>query len=149
MNLKKRFLQYARDFEVTYADDDWSRLEPYFTEDAVYESSASPSLAIDARGRDAVLAAMRQSVDSFDRLYDSRRIEIVPPIEEEDGAITIRWAAVYTLAGAPDLELRGTERAEYRGDRICRLVDGFEAEEVEVFEAWMREHGAKLTSTST
>ena len=42
----ERFGQYAAAFEQAFESDDWSVLEPYFTEDAVYESSASPSLAI-------------------------------------------------------------------------------------------------------
>jgi hypothetical protein len=29
-----------------------------------------------------------------------------------------RWAARFTVAGAPDLEIEGGERAKYRGDRI-------------------------------
>ena len=30
------FLEYAEDFEKTYDDDDWSRLERHFAPDAVY-----------------------------------------------------------------------------------------------------------------
>lgn len=32
-----RFIAYALDFEQTYDDDDWSRLEHHFAPDAVYE----------------------------------------------------------------------------------------------------------------
>ena len=32
-----QFFEYAQDFEKTFVDDDWSRLERYFEPDAVYE----------------------------------------------------------------------------------------------------------------
>lgn len=32
MNIRDRFLDYADAFEITYKDNDWTRLEPYFTE---------------------------------------------------------------------------------------------------------------------
>jgi hypothetical protein len=31
MNVLDRYLEYAEAFERTFADDDWSPLEPYFT----------------------------------------------------------------------------------------------------------------------
>ena len=31
-----RYVAYATAFEEAYASDDWSKLEPFFTEDAVY-----------------------------------------------------------------------------------------------------------------
>ena len=34
-----RYLAYAAAFEEAYASDDWSTLDPFFTEDAVYELS--------------------------------------------------------------------------------------------------------------
>ena len=37
MSILDRYLAYADAFELSYADDDWSRLEPYFTPAAVYE----------------------------------------------------------------------------------------------------------------
>ncbi len=37
MDPLQRFAAYAADFEKTYQDDDWKRLEGYFAEDAVYE----------------------------------------------------------------------------------------------------------------
>jgi len=36
MSITERFMAYAADFEKTLAGDDWSRLAPYFSEDAVY-----------------------------------------------------------------------------------------------------------------
>ena len=41
MSRVARFEAYADDFEVTYVDDDWSRLEQYFTEDVIYARRSS------------------------------------------------------------------------------------------------------------
>ena len=37
MGAMSRFLDYAQGFELTFDDDDWSRLERHFAPDAVYE----------------------------------------------------------------------------------------------------------------
>ncbi len=39
----EQFLSYAAAFEQTYADDDWRRLEQYFTEDVTYRVSGLPT----------------------------------------------------------------------------------------------------------
>ena len=33
-----RFVAYAAEFEKAFENDDWSLLEPFFSEDAVYET---------------------------------------------------------------------------------------------------------------
>jgi hypothetical protein len=37
-----RFAAYAAAFEKSYENRDWSLLEPFFTEDAVYDAGAAP-----------------------------------------------------------------------------------------------------------
>lgn len=37
---------------------------------------------------------------------------------EQGREVRREWAATYTVAGAPDLWIGGSERAVYRGDRI-------------------------------
>ncbi len=46
MSIADRYQSYAEAFEETYKDDDWTRIEPFFTEDAVYEAAPEE----DARG---------------------------------------------------------------------------------------------------
>ena len=72
MDPAKRFLEYATAFEQTYADDDWSRLEPYFSEDAVYSSTGEAPLGGRWQGRRQVLEHLRQSLDALDRRFDER-----------------------------------------------------------------------------
>tara|TARA_B110001469_G_C9502074_1_gene250652 strand:+ start:373 stop:531 length:159 start_codon:yes stop_codon:yes gene_type:complete len=48
----ERFQAYADAFEETYSDDNWQRLEEFFTADAVY----APGDGTEAVGRDQVFA---------------------------------------------------------------------------------------------
>ena len=143
MSRIERFLAYAAAFEQTCADDNWSRLEPYFTEEAVYKCDDEP-LAFHVEGRDAILAHLKDSMNRFDRHFDSRAVELLGEPEERDDEVSIKWRGTYTLAGAPDLSFEGTETAVFDGDRIRLLADTIDAEAAERFGAWMQEHGAKL-----
>ena len=119
MGIAERYQSYADAFEESYIDDDWSRIEEFFTENAVYEGDP------DAEGRDAVLAKLKGGVDGFDRKMDSRTPDFQTPtvIGNE---LTMKWAVVYTKSGAPDLAIRGSETAIFEGDRIARLRDDFD-----------------------
>jgi len=59
MSLLDRFQAYAAAFEDAYKSDDWSRLEPYFTDDAVYEIPGGPPLGVCHEGRAAILEGLR------------------------------------------------------------------------------------------
>jgi hypothetical protein len=50
-DLTQRFEAYAADFELTFVDDDWSRLEQYFTDDAVYCANMKCAVPTSARRR--------------------------------------------------------------------------------------------------
>jgi len=137
MNILDRYRAYAKAFEETYVDDDWSRIEPFFTEDASYESDDV------TRGRDAVLAKLKDSVNAFDRRMDRRVPDFDPPTAD-DITITMRWTATYSKAGLPDLVISGIEIAEFTGDRIARLRDSLDPEAQKKMEQWMAAHGGAL-----
>jgi len=141
MSITDRYLAYAEDFERTYEDNDWKRLEPYFTEDAAYR----PQGTVDSEvaGRDAMLERLKAGIDMFDRLMDSRTLHFDPPSESGD-QVTVTWKGTYTKAGVPDIEISGTETATFRDDRICLLSDEFDPTAQKNLEAWLAEHGAKL-----
>jgi hypothetical protein len=147
MGLIERFQQYADAFEVFFEKGDTSVIEPYFTEDAVYETLADPPLGGLHEGRAKVLAGLVQSLDSFDHRFDSRELEMLEGPEERDAAVWIRWRATYTAAGAPPLSIEGEETAVFEGERIKRLEDRFAPEAAKTMLAWMQEHGAKLAGT--
>src|SRR5262245_65957090 len=96
MTIRDRFLAYADAFEKSFIDDDWSRVEPYFSEDAVYEGEPR------AAGRAAVIAKFQDSVAGFDRRMDSRTPRFEPPNVEGD-TLTMRWRVPYTKAGIHEL----------------------------------------------
>lgn len=64
----KVFMDYAAAFEQTYVDDDWSRLVPFFSEDARYEVRGGP-LACEISGRETIFAGLKRSIDGFNRRW--------------------------------------------------------------------------------
>jgi hypothetical protein len=139
MNIQDRFLAYADAFELSYEDNDWSRLAQYFTEHASYDSGDDTP----ASGRDAVLAKLEGAVDGMDRKMDSRKVEFQPPTTRGD-TVVVEWTASYTRAGVPDLAINGTEYARFEGDRIAELRDEFAPGTMEMLGAWFSEHGHAL-----
>lgn len=145
MQRTTQFDQYAQAFEQTYADDDWSRLEAFFTEDAVYHSDDGP-MVFRAEGRDAVLAQLRDSVNAFDRKFARRELKVLDgPTEQEPDGVWVRWEVTYSQPGAPPLAISGTETARYADDRIVELIDVFDPACGPAMQAWMAEHGGTLT----
>ncbi len=140
MSMLERFAAYAQDFERTYVDDDWSRLGPYFTPDAVYEVTGAAACTI--TGRDAILRGIKKSLDGFDRRFRARRIEVTAPPQVEGDTLVVAWRATYERDGAPPLPLEGRSVVRYAGEAIARLTDTV-TNEAEVG-AWLRGHGPDL-----
>jgi ketosteroid isomerase-like protein len=138
MSIADRYQAYAEAFEESLRDDDWSRIEEYFTEDAVYEPGEQ-----DARGRAAVLERLKGGVDGFDRRMDTRTPDFQTPTVEGD-TLTMNWTVSYTKAGCPDLVIAGVETAIFEGDRIRLLRDAFDPEAQKQMGEWMAAHGSKL-----
>jgi hypothetical protein len=141
-----RFYEYAMAFEETYKDDDWKRLEPYFAEDAVYEVR-SKHLGCVVRGRDAVLRALKKSIDGFDRRMGSRRVEVTGAPSTEGDTVSIPWAASYEYAGAPRLRFEGRSIATVKGPHITHLVDEYTDEEAQRMADWVTKHAPDLDAS--
>jgi hypothetical protein len=140
----KRFNEYAAAFERVYQNDDWSQLEPFFTEDAVYEIHGDSPFGGRAEGRDAVLAYLRQSVNAFDRRFPRRKLELLEGPMLRQGRVWMRWRATYSGPGLPELVIDGEEAAGFEGDRIQRLEDRFPPEASPITELWFRSFGSRL-----
>jgi hypothetical protein len=138
MSIADRYQAYAAAFEESYVDDDWTRIEPFFTDDAVYEGDPE-----DARGRAAVLAKLKGGVDTFDRNMDSRTPDFQTPTVDGD-TLRMNWTVTYSKAGCPDLVISGVETAVFEGDRIACLRDDFDAAAQAGMGEWMAAHGDKL-----
>ena len=141
MNIQDRFLDYADAFEITYDDNDWSRLEPYFTAGAIYDSGLGET----AHGLAAVMTKLEGAVDGFDRLMDTRVVDFTPLIAEGD-TVRTHWTARYSKAGVPDLQFGGTEYARFEGDRIAHLRDELDPGTEEALGNWLAQHGESLSA---
>ncbi len=139
-----RFQEYAAAFEQVYTSDDWSLLEPYFTEDAVYEIFGGEPFAGKHEGRDALLAHLKRSVDGFERRFETRELEILEGPELEGNSVWLRWRGSYRSPGLAELVIDGEETAVFEGDRIRRLEDRFPPEASPITEAWFEANGSRL-----
>ena len=144
MDPVERFDAYAAAFEIVVEKDDWSILEPFFTEDAIYEIFGGPPFEGRHDGRAAVFTYLEQSLSGFDRRFDTRELEMLEGTLERDGAAWTRWRVTYRVADAPPLVVNGEEIADFEGDRIRRLVDHFAEGAGAAALSWLGEHGAKL-----
>lgn len=139
-----RFAEYAAAFEKAYASDDWSLIEPFFTEDAVYEAELPAPLGGRFEGRDAILAYFKAVLDGFDRRFASRTVTLVAGPTEQGATVWIRGRADYTSPLAPDLTFELEETAEFEEDRIRRLRDVYDEETREALLDYLAAHGAAL-----
>ena len=139
-----RFAAYAAAFEKSYASDDWSLVEPFFTEDAVYEIDADPPLGGRFAGRAAILAYMKQILDRFDRRFASRELALLEGPRETADSVWIRGSATYRAPGVPELRLELEETVRFDGDRIRRLEDHYEPAMLGQIASWLEAHGGKL-----
>ena len=140
MPILDRFLAYAQDFETTYVDDDWTRLQQYFAPDANYEVTGATPCVL--RGRDAIFRGIKKSLDGFDRKFTKRAIEIEGTPRVEGDTVMVDWLGVYERPGAPALRVRGTSIARYAGDVIAHLKDVMKPDESTM--NWFGQYGAGL-----
>jgi hypothetical protein len=139
MSIDETFADYAQAFEEAYEDGDWTRLERFFSADAVYD----PGTGEEVRGRDNILSYLQTSVDGLDKKFDSRILES-SPATSAGNQTTIQWEICYLKAGLPELRIAGSETATFEGDVICGLVDEFSDGAAEAFQAWIGQHGRSL-----
>ena len=144
MSLTAHFAAYAAAFEKAYVSDDWSLVEPFFTEEAVYEVALDPPMGGCFEGRAAILAYFKAVLDQFDRRFESREIALVEGPKEDGESVWIRGNATYRAKGVPDFVLELEETVYFEGDRIRRLEDHYEPEMKQRIAAYLQEHGEKL-----
>ncbi|MDX2170977.1 MAG: nuclear transport factor 2 family protein [Deltaproteobacteria bacterium] len=143
MDNLQAFLKYAADFERTLVDDDWTRLEPYFADDAVYEVTGSKT-ACRLVGRPAIFAGMKKSLDGFDRKFPTRDIAVLDGPHVADDEIRMQWQVTYGKPGLKPFVLSGRGRVRYAGGKIVYLYDGYEPGVDEQFAAYVRDTGLAI-----
>jgi SnoaL-like protein len=149
MDLIQRFGEYAAAFERVYQSDDWSQLEPYFTEDAVYAIEGGPPFGGRVEGRKALIEHLHRSVDAFDRRFPSRRLQLLEGPMLRNERVWMRWRVSYSGPGIPELVLDGEESASFEGDQIRLLEDRFPPEAGPITEMWLRSFAKLLAPART
>jgi hypothetical protein len=144
MDLAQRFEQYADDFDRTVADEDWSRIRPYFTEDAVREEHMLPLMSFCHTGIDEIIEQWRSMVANFDRRFDRRVLVRVSPARQEGAVVTLHWVGIYCVPGAPALLGEGHEVARFRGARIEHLESIATKETVQRNMEWAAQYGDRV-----
>ena len=138
------FAAYAGAFEKAFVSDDWSLVEPFFTEDATYEVGLDPPMGGRFDGRAAILAYFKDVLDRFDRRFDSREIALLEGPKEDGESVWIRGGATYRAKGVPDFVLELEETVHFEGDRIRRLEDRYEPAMKQRISSYLKEYGEKL-----
>ncbi len=140
MSYLERFAEYAAAFEETFNDDNWKRLEQYFTPDATY----APGDGTIAQGRDEIFTALRNSVSSLDRRFDSRAFGDNPAPSESGNVVTLLWTLILEKKDLPSLTISGREYATFSGNAIQKLEDVFDDGAIQNLTEWMEKHGDSL-----
>ena len=138
------FLEYAQAFEQTYVDDDWSRLDRFFTPDATYTVSGAGA-DCHLAGRDAIFRGIKKSLDGFDRKFAERIVDISGTPSSEGDVASAPWSVVYRKPGAPDFLLRGRSTARCRDGMIYSLRDDMVVDEAGM--TWLAKHGQGFDPT--
>jgi hypothetical protein len=138
------FAAYAAAFEKAYENDDWSVVEPFFTESAVYDVSLGAPFGGRFEGRDAILAYFKRILDQFDRRFETREIALIEGPREDGDSVWIRGSARYRAAGVPELFFELEETAHFDDQRIRLLEDRYDGATERAVDAYLEEHGAAL-----
>jgi hypothetical protein len=143
MDILTHFLAYAGDFEKSYKDDEWGRLNQYFTDDAVYEVNG---LGVTCRlqGPTAIFKGIKKSLDGFDRRFDSRKIDITSAPVVEGDTMRVGWVVTYEKNGVAPFPLRGRSEARYRDGKIAYLGDSYDAAMAKDAADWMTKNSFKF-----
>ena len=143
-DLTERYAAYVAAFEIAFQDDDWTRVESFFTSDVVIRIHTEP-FAGGCEGIDGVADYFRLVLDNFDRRFDERAITGPPVITQRGNRVRAVWRTCYRRAGAPDLMLSGVEVATFRGQHIARLDSRFDEGVAERMVDWLTRYSELLS----
>ena len=74
MSIIARFVAYAADFEKTLADDDWSRLAQYFSDDAIYRVE-SDLFGCELTGQEGIFAGISSGSVVYAAMRQAERMD--------------------------------------------------------------------------
>ena len=139
------FYGYVRAFELAYLTDDWSLLEPHFTDTAWHRvEGGGPFGDGGTPGRDGAIAGLRTSVHGVDRRFDVRIPQILAgPTTRPDG-VFMRFGVTLRRAGLPDLSVEGEHLVRCTGGRIESIVERMAPDVAGRVADYLSKHGAML-----
>jgi hypothetical protein len=113
------FMKYATAFEEGFAADDWRLVDVTFDDDVAWAVGGlpAPELLL-AQGRQNVAAAIKRSVDTFDRRFDRREPAPTKPPVAIPGGIHLEWTVTYRREGLSPFVLRGEEWDLFRDGKL-------------------------------
>jgi hypothetical protein len=154
MSLTGRFAAYAAAFEQSYAAHDFSRVAPFFTEQAVYDAGLPELLGGRSEGRAAILDFFSRVTQGFDRRFATRELALLDGPHEAGRTVWLCGRATYRAAGVPELVLELEERVIFEseadaahapaGARIRRLDDHYAPAMRAALVDYAARHGAAL-----
>jgi hypothetical protein len=131
MQMIDRWRAWIAAFDQACTDDDWSRLEPFLTEDVIYAVTGAP-FSCEIRGRDAVIAGFAKSIRNFDHKFDERRWFGVGLRQWAPNGISGRAMVYYRLGDKPLVSFSAQSLWLFRGDRLSLMTDVYDTEEADV-----------------
>ena len=146
MSALETFMAYAKDFEETYEDDNWARLEKYFAGDVVYRVQ-STIMPCELKGTQAIFAGMQKSLNGFDRRFASRSIQVHDDMQVTATRVELGWTVTYTLEGQPNLDLVGRSCVTVEGGLITELQDSYSAADEAVVASWATKTGISFDAS--
>lgn len=138
------FFTYMRAFETACLSGDWSPVAACFAADARHDLPGGGPFGVSTRGRDAVVAGLRASVEGVDRRFDARIPEIIEGPVPTPAGVVMRYALTLRRAGLPDLRFEGNHRTVFEAGLITILEDVPAPETAARAEAYLAQHAAKL-----
>lgn len=146
MNALEIFMAYANDFEATYQDDNWTRLEKYFAGNAVYRVK-STIMPCELKGTQAIFAGIQKSLNGFDRRFSSRSIQVHDDMQVTPNSVEMGWTVTYTLEDKPRLDLLGRSRVVVEGGLITELQDSYTKADEAAVASWVAETGISFDAS--
>jgi hypothetical protein len=148
MDPLQRFAAYAADFEKTFEDNDWTRLEGYFAEDATYTVEGTP-FDCSIRGRAAIFRGIEKSIDGFDRRFDKRAITPSAAPVVEGNRVVFAGTGLYEKEGVDTLTIELSEAAEFDdAGRIVSIVDVYPEGQDQMVD-WLARYRADFDASYT
>jgi hypothetical protein len=119
MDLDTAFKTYAAAFERSFAADDWKFVQDLLAADAIWiVHGGPPPLGGAHQGSSAVIGAIRESCNRFDRRFDSREPRLVDGPHSFPGGVYFTWKVIYRRDGLPAFVLEGEEWDSFHDGKL-------------------------------